>query len=235
MGSGYNINDIHTSNDDYGSGIFSLWKKSRRLEDLCDCDCETEWGAADQTHRSHNIAPAVATGIGCGWQAQAALGSKMALKTSQKHGCKSPRFLSQGAITPPGPSILFQYRVGMKCHMTPDVKSHEVSQQSSQRPSVQSAGTHPHPSALLQHRHWYLNGEGLQLACHTVRQATYFGQHRKTEFWINWGYRILNQMCDQVATEIVPSGEDYRRGREEEWQKRLRKKMETYRGSATEK
>lgn len=41
-------------------------------------------GGADQTHNSHNNAPAVATGIGCGWQAQAALGSKMALKTHQR-------------------------------------------------------------------------------------------------------------------------------------------------------
>lgn len=41
-------------------------------------------------------------------------------------------------------------------------------------------------------------------------------------------------MCDQVATEIVPSGEDYgEKGSEE--REEAQRKIVTYRGSATEK
>lgn len=78
---------------------------------------------------------------------------------------------------------------------------------------------------------------GLQLARRAVRQATYLGkgQHRKSGFWINWGYRIPNQMCDQVAKEIVPWWKRLYGGRESKRRKRRRKKMVTYRGSATEK
>lgn len=127
---------------------------------------------ADQTHKSHNIAPAVATGMGCGWQAQAALGSKMGPKTRQRRMEVSLKGAS--LRVPSHPQSIHPVSIPSWCtrrHMRPDVDSHEVGQRGPRRPTVQTASrvpasptrrTHPRLSGPYYSTR-YLNGEGYSL------------------------------------------------------------------------
>lgn len=145
-----------------GLEFFSLREKSRSLrvkrDALCDDDYGITYGGeADQTHKSHDNAPAVATGIGWRWRARAALGSKI-----------GPGGKSQGAIPPrvhPSCQCL-NTQLALDATWGQMLTPHEVGQARSpegalfKRPRPRSGRIPESKRPPLQYRLWYLNEEG---------------------------------------------------------------------------
>lgn len=124
---------------------------------------------ADQTHKCHNNAPAVATGIARGWQAQAAWrlqDSPESVPEEVWRYSMLQRFPSWGANPPPFHPSCLNARLGLRCHMRPDVDSREVGQQGPQRSTIPTASPHVtwtrsrSEQPLLQYKPWYPRGEG---------------------------------------------------------------------------
>ena len=212
-------------------------------------------GETDQTHKSHDNAPAVATGIGCGWRAQAALGSKT---WERARGPMEVSLNGDSLRAPSHPQSIHPVSVSIPSWRW---MPHEAwcwllvkwAKRGPQRVGYSNGftcvsaspalWTHPRIRvASITVQALVFKWRGWLRACGTVRQATYLEKGQRRILWINWGYRILNQMCDQVASEIVPRwwrlygnwGEEEEDGRGG-WREEEQEKLVTYRGSATEK
>lgn len=150
------------------------------------------------------------TGIGCWWWAQAALGSKMAMKTCQRW--IEVNLYGTSLIAPSQPWAIHPVSIP-SWHLMP----HEAWCWLPWSGAVRSREVHLHVHMLHpQYGRTHLCALYYMTSVVFKWRGWAYWSHRKmgklfrktmqrtTQFWINWDYRIHNQMCDQVATEIVP-------------------------------